>query len=87
MPALIVTQIYDIGTDSLRDITEADVERWKTNEAFAGIRIPMLRAMAVAERKLWNKEITLEQLYNAKRVWIELLKLDDNGKEKIGRET
>lgn len=71
---------YDVSIDKLRDVTVDDIEKWKDMEAFFGVLIPMQRALILAPRKLWNGEITLEQLRALKKPWLEALGLDENGK-------
>ncbi len=78
--AEIKTQIYSIATDELRDVTDNDIEQWKDADAFAGIRIPMQRALIIAEQKLWRREITVNQLWQLKKAWMEFLQLDSSGK-------
>lgn len=75
-------KLYDVGLDELRDVTERDINRWKDLEAAQGVFIPMQRAMIVATRKLWNGEITLEELWALRNPWIERLGLDSSGNEK-----
>lgn len=73
---------YDFSIDNLRDVTEADIQRWKDMEASHGVFFPMQRAMMEASKRLWNGDIELKELWALRDVWLDKLGLDTNGKPK-----
>lgn len=76
----IKTQIYDITLGELRDITEADVNRWKDLEAFVGQRFVFQRALLEAERQIWIGAIEWNALSPILQLMLKILDLDMNAR-------
>ena len=76
----VIPQVYDLGLDERRDVTQADIHTFEMMTQLYGCLNPMNRALAAMPAKVARGELSLDRVREATKVWTDMLGLDPSGR-------